>query len=58
MPAPPSSALAVAGATVLLCPSASPDQVMKAEYRRELIRVHSGRCLAAYVTHRGWLPAR
>jgi NAD+ synthase (glutamine-hydrolysing) len=49
MPAPPSAAMALAGATVLLCPSASPDQVMKAEYRRELIRVHSGRCLAAYV---------
>jgi NAD+ synthase (glutamine-hydrolysing) len=49
MPAPPSAALAVAGATVLLCPSASNDLVMKAEYRRELIRVHSGRCLAAYV---------
>jgi len=49
MPAPPSSFLATAGATVLLCPSASNDLVMKAEYRRELIRVHSGRCLAAYV---------
>lgn len=49
MPAPPSAALAVAGATVLLCPSSSNDLVMKAEYRRELIRVHSGRCLAAYV---------
>ncbi|HET8645001.1 MAG TPA: nitrilase-related carbon-nitrogen hydrolase, partial [Vicinamibacteria bacterium] len=49
MPAPPSAFLAVAGATVLLCPSSSNDLVMKAEYRRELIRVHSGRCLAAYV---------
>jgi NAD+ synthase (glutamine-hydrolysing) len=49
MPVPPSAALALAGATVLLCPSASNDLVMKAEYRRELIRVHSGRCLAAYV---------
>jgi NAD+ synthase (glutamine-hydrolysing) len=49
MPVPPSASLAVAGATVLLCPSSSNDLVMKAEYRRELIRVHSGRCLAAYV---------
>jgi NAD+ synthase (glutamine-hydrolysing) len=49
MPVPPSASLALAGATVLLCPSASNDLVMKAEYRRELIRVHSGRCLAAYV---------
>jgi len=38
MPAPPSSFLAAAGATVILCPSASNDLVMKAEYRRELIR--------------------
>jgi NAD+ synthase (glutamine-hydrolysing) len=49
MPVPPSASLALAGATVLLCASASNDLVMKAEYRRELIRVHSGRCLAAYV---------
>jgi NAD+ synthase (glutamine-hydrolysing) len=49
MPVPPSAASALAGATVLLCPSASNDLVLKAEYRRELIRVHSGRCLAAYV---------
>jgi NAD+ synthase (glutamine-hydrolysing) len=49
MPVPPSAGLAMAGATVLLCPSASNDLVMKAEYRRELVRVHSGRCLAGYV---------
>jgi NAD+ synthase (glutamine-hydrolysing) len=48
-PIPPSSYHAVAGATVLLNPSASPDLVAKAEYRRELVRQQSGRTLAAYV---------
>jgi NAD+ synthase (glutamine-hydrolysing) len=48
-PVPPSSFHAVAGATVLLNPSASPDLVAKAEYRRELVRQQSGRTLAAYV---------
>jgi NAD+ synthase (glutamine-hydrolysing) len=48
-PVPPSSAHAVAGATVLLNPSASNDVVTKAEYRRELVRQQSGRTLAAYV---------
>lgn len=48
-PLPPSSRLAVAGATVLLCPSASDDQVAKADWRRELVKQHSGRTLSAYV---------
>jgi NAD+ synthase (glutamine-hydrolysing) len=48
-PIPPSSRHAVAGATVLLNPSASNDLVAKAEYRRELVRQQSGRTLAAYV---------
>ena len=47
-PVPPSSRLAVAGATVLLCPSASPDQVGKADWRRELVKQQSGRTLSAY----------
>jgi NAD+ synthase (glutamine-hydrolysing) len=47
-PVPPSSFHAVAGATVVLNPSASPDLVAKAEYRRELVRQQSGRTLAAY----------
>jgi NAD+ synthase (glutamine-hydrolysing) len=47
-PVPPSSLHAVAGATVLLCPSASNDVVGKAEYRRELVKVQSGRAVAAY----------
>jgi len=48
-PVPPSSRHAVAGATVLLNPSASNDLVAKAEYRRELVRQQSSRTLSAYV---------
>jgi NAD+ synthase (glutamine-hydrolysing) len=49
VPMPPSSPLAVAGATVLLNPSASIDLVGKADYRRELVRLQSGRTISAYV---------
>ncbi len=49
VPMPPSGPLAVAGATVLLNPSASIDLVGKAEYRRELVRQQSGRTISAYV---------
>ncbi len=45
---PPSGDLALAGATVLLNPSASDELLGKAEYRRELVRQQSARCLAAY----------
>lgn len=48
-PIPPSSEHAVAGATVLLNLSASNELVGKAEYRRELVKVQSGRTLSAYV---------
>jgi NAD+ synthase (glutamine-hydrolysing) len=48
-PVPPSSFHAVAGATVILNPSASPEAVAKADYRRELVRQQSGRTLSAYV---------
>jgi NAD+ synthase (glutamine-hydrolysing) len=48
-PIPPSSRHALAGATVLLNPSASTDRVGKADYRRELVRQQSGRTLSAYV---------
>jgi len=48
-PIPPSSHHAVAGATVLLNLSASNELVGKAEYRRELVKVQSGRTLSAYV---------
>jgi len=49
VPMPPSGPLAVAGATVLLNPSASIDLVGKADYRRELVRQQSGRTISAYV---------
>lgn len=45
---PPSGALALAGANVLLNLSASPEILGKAEYRRDLVRAQSARCLAAY----------
>jgi NAD+ synthase (glutamine-hydrolysing) len=45
---PPSGRLALAGATVLVNPSASNELLGKAEYRRDLIRQQSARCLAAY----------
>ena len=48
-PIPPSSRLALGGATLLLNPSVSNELVAKAEYRRELVRQQSARCLAAYV---------
>ncbi len=48
-PLPPSSRHAVAGATVILCPSASNELVAKAEYRRELVKVQSARAVGAYV---------
>src|SRR4029453_11078158 len=47
-PTPPSSLHAVAGATVILCPSASNELAMKAEYRRELVKVQSARGVCAY----------
>jgi len=45
---PPSSRLALAGAVLLLNPSASNELVGKAGYRRQLVRQQSARCLAAY----------
>ena len=48
MPIPPSSYQAIAGANVLLNLSASNETVAKAEYRQELIRNQSARCMAAY----------
>ncbi len=46
---PPSTRLALGGATVLLNPSCSDETVGKAEYREELVKQTSGRLLAAYV---------
>jgi NAD+ synthase (glutamine-hydrolysing) len=49
VPVPPSSLHAVAGATLLLNPSASIDLVGKADYRRELVKQQSGRTVSGYV---------
>jgi len=48
MPIPPSSYAAIAGATVLLNLSASNETVAKCEYRTDLVKNQSGRCVAAY----------
>ncbi len=46
---PPSGNMALAGATVLLNPSASDEVLGKSEYRREVVKQQSARCLAAYL---------
>ncbi len=45
---PPSGKLALAGATLLLNPSASDELLGKARYRHDLVAQQSARCLAAY----------
>jgi NAD+ synthase (glutamine-hydrolysing) len=45
---PPSGRQALAGATLLLNPSASNEVLGKYAYRRDLLRQQSARCLAAY----------
>ena len=49
VPVLPSSHGALAGANVLLNLSASNITIGKADYRRELVRSQSGRCLAGYI---------
>lgn len=46
---PVSGELATAGATLLLNPSGSNELLGKADYRRELVKQQSARCLAAYL---------
>ena len=48
MPAPPSTEMALAGATVILNPSASDEIIGKADYRRSLISNQSARLYCAY----------
>ncbi len=48
-PVPPSSCLAAAGAYVIFNLSASNESIGKAEYRRELVKQQSRKCLAGYV---------
>ena len=45
---PPSVRLAQGGATILLNLSCSDEIIGKAQYRRDMLRMHSGRLLAAY----------
>jgi NAD+ synthase (glutamine-hydrolysing) len=49
VPIPPSCRAALAGATVLLNPSASNITIAKDEYRHSLVANQSARCLAAYL---------
>ncbi len=46
---PPSSLLSLAGAKVIFNPSASNELVGKYEYRGELVRTQSARCVGAYL---------
>ncbi|MFM0511721.1 NAD(+) synthase [Paraburkholderia sp. RL17-373-BIF-A] len=48
VPIPPSSVVALAGATLLINLSASNATIGKADYRRQLVCGQSARCLAAY----------
>lgn len=45
---PPSAQLAAKGALVIANPSASPEQISKETYRRDLVRMHSARLIGAY----------
>lgn len=49
MPNPPSQNLALNGALIICNPSASPEIVSKADYRRQLVSSTSARLLAGYV---------
>jgi len=46
---PPSGKQALAGANILINPSASDELLTKSDYRRDLVRSQSARCLAAYL---------
>ena len=48
-PEPPSGPLALAGASLIVNPSASNELVAKADYRRELVRQQSARTITSYV---------
>lgn len=48
-PIPPSSFLAINGANIILNLSASNEVVAKSDYRRELIKGQSARCISGYI---------
>jgi len=49
VPIPPSSYQAISGATLLFNLSASNDIIGKYEYRRDLVKQQSGKCVAGYI---------
>jgi NAD+ synthase (glutamine-hydrolysing) len=49
VPDPPSTKLALAGATVIVNPSASDETVTKDEYRRQLVAMQSARLICGYI---------
>ena len=49
VPVPPSSYQCMHGATLIFNPSASNELIGKYEYRRDLVRQQSARCIAGYV---------
>ena len=46
---PPSTRQALRGAQIIANPSASPEQIGKAQYRRDMVRMHSGQLIAGYL---------
>lgn len=48
VPIPPSSQMVLAGANLIVNPSASNEEAAKADYRKDLVRVQSARCICAY----------
>ena len=48
-PVPPSSYQAIAGATILFNLSASNEIIGKSDYRRDLVKQQSGKCIAGYI---------
>lgn len=48
-PKPPSSEHAIAGATIIVNPSASTELIAKANYRRDLVKMQSAKTISAYV---------
>ena len=48
-PAPPSGFACLAGANLIVNPSASNETISKQDYRRDLVRMQSGRCVCGYI---------
>lgn len=48
-PNPPSTELALAGANLIINNSASNETIGKADYRRQLVKMQSAKCICAYV---------